>query len=313
MKRAKVAILGVPIDLGAETLGVDSAPNVLRFGKLSEKLTDCGFDVRDYGNIPTVEKYGLLVGDKNLKYLSEIVSISTKAAQVSEPIIKRGEKLVILGGDHTAMLGPVSAASSVLKGELGLIYFDVHGDINTDKTTLTGNIHGMHLAALLGFGHKKLTDIHSPQVKIAKDNLFHIGGMDFDPLEVKLVKEENLQFFSMEDYIIKGMQALLGLIDALSKKVPNIWVSIDLDAIDKVYAPGGAFQNASGFTHREIAFLASYIGRSANVIGLDIVEYNPLHDVDGKTAELCIELISKLLGGNYNWYTDYMVHNRIKK
>lgn len=86
---------------------------------------------------------------------------------------------------------------------------------------------------------------------------------------------------------------------------------MDLDVIDSVYAPGAGMPNKGGLTYREITAIADYVGRKCNVIGVDVVEYNPLQDVDGKTAELGIELIAKFLGTNYSWYTNYMDRNKV--
>lgn len=136
-------------------------------------------------------------------------------------------------------LGAFSGASIALKGNLGLIYFDAHGDLNTDKTTLTGNIHGIQ-----------------------------------QPLD-------------------------------------KIWVSLDLDAIDSMYAPGVGMPNSGGLLYREIAILAEYIGQHCNVVGVDVVEYSPLRDIEQKTAELGIELITKFFGSNYSWYTNYLKKNKL--
>ncbi len=105
---------------------------------------------------------------------------------------------------------------------------------------------------------------------------------------------------------------LFKLIDKLQSQVANIWVSLDLDVIDSVYAPGSGMPNRAGLTYREIAAIAQYIGEHCSIVGVDVVEYNPLRDVEGKTAELGIEIIAKLFGHNYSWYTNYLEQNRLK-
>ena len=107
--------------------------------------------------------------------------------------------------------------------------------------------------------------------------------------------------FTLFDVLTKGLGELIKLIDDLAARVPNIWVSLDLDSIDQVYAPGAGMPNAKGLNYREIATLSEYIGRHCNVIGIDVVEYNPLQDEKNRTAELGIELIAKFLGKNYSW------------
>ena len=308
----KVSLIGIPLDLGAENLGVDIGPNAFRYQHIKEKLEGSGLLINDLGNIHCNPRNSLDIGNPKLKYLEEIVRVSEEAAKKVFNIVQRKEKIIVLGGDHSISLGAVSGASIAFGGDLGLIYCDAHGDINTDKTTSTGNIHGMHLASLIGFGDSRLTSINNKSVKIRKENLLHVGGNDLDDGEIELIKKENIQSYSIFNILSNGLGPLFTLINALASKVKNIWVSIDLDVIDSVYAPGAGMPNKAGLSYREITTIAQYIGEHCNVIGIDIVEYNPLQDVEGKTAELGIEIIAKLLGHNYSWYTNYLNENKLK-
>jgi arginase len=167
----------------------------------------------------------------------------------------------------------------------------------------------MHLASLMGWGPEKLVNIHGQGAKLDKKNLLHIGGSDFDQGEVDLIAREQLDAFTMFDLLKFGMAPLIEKIDALSKKVGKVWVSLDLDAIDTTYAPGVGIPSRGGFTYREIAAITEYIGKHCDIVGMDVVEYNPNFDIDNKTADLGIELTAKLLGTNYSWYTNYMDRN----
>ncbi|MBI2028210.1 MAG: arginase [Candidatus Levybacteria bacterium] len=307
----KITIFGVPLDLGAENLGVDIGPDAFRHQKIVEKLTNVGFTVKDGGNIKCLPKKHLQIGNPKLRYLEEILRVSEESAGKTFQIIQKGEKAVALGGDHSLCLGVVSGASAALNGEIGIIYLDAHGDMNTTETTLTGNIHGMPLASLMGFGDEQLINIYKLKKKISKENVLHIGGIDFDPGEIELIEKENLLCFKTIDMLSFGLRPLFDYINNLCKRVKNIWVSLDLDVIDEIYAPGVGMPNKGGFNYREITTIAEYIGKNCNVVGLDIDEYNPLRDIDGKTAELGIELIAKLLGGSYSWYTNYIEKNKL--
>ncbi len=304
-------LIGVPLDLGAENLGVDIGPDAFRYQKIVKKLQRAGLDVQDAGNIAVGDRAQLEVGDPRLRYLDEIVRVNEALAISVEQSLRDGRRAIVLGGDHSLNLGAVAGASSAVDGNIGLIYFDAHGDMNTNETTLSGNIHGMHLASLMGFGAAPLRNVHGPQVKLPKQNLLHVGGSDWDQAELDLIEREQLQSFNLFDVLTKGLGELIGHIDALAERVPNIWVSLDLDVIDQIYAPGAGMPNAKGLTYREIATVAEYIGERCNVIGVDVVEYNPLQDQQSKTAELGIELIAKFLGKNYSWYTNYMDHNKV--
>ncbi len=309
---SKAVLLGIPLDLGAQNLGVDVGPDAFRYQQIIEKLQRAGLEVTDSGDIVCRDRKELEPGDPRLKYLDEIVRVSLEAARRSQAAIGRGEKIIALGGDHSIDLGVVSGASVALKGDLGLIYLDAHGDMNTAETTLTGNIHGMHLASLLGFGTPQLAQVYGPAPKITKNHLLHIGGCDFDQAEHDLVARHRLQTYSVYDLLTRSLGPLMQLIDGLRSRVSNIWVSLDLDVIDMLYAPGAGMPNRGGLTYREIAAIADYIGQNCNVVGIDVVEYNPLQDIDRKTAELGIELIAKFLGKSYNWYTgEYLQRNQI--
>ncbi|MDB5175810.1 MAG: Arginase [Candidatus Saccharibacteria bacterium] len=305
-----LTIIGVPLDLGAKNLGVDIGPDAFRYQKITDKLAQAGFTVTDGGNIAVGDRTDLEIGDPRLHYLDEIVRVNQALAGKTDQALQAGQKVVVLGGDHSINLGAMAGASAAVGGDIGLIYFDAHGDMNTDETTLSGNIHGMHLASVMGYGTPALKNVYGEQTKLAKENLLHIGGSDWDQAELDLIARENLQVFTLFDLLISGMGPLIKLIDELAARVPNIWISLDLDSIDRLYAPGAGMPNAKGLTYREIATLAQYIGEHCNVIGIDVVEYNPLQDEQNKTAELGIELIAKFLGKDYSWYSNYMAHNQ---
>lgn len=304
-------LIGIPLDLGAKNLGVDIGPDAFRYAGIIEKLTQAGFTITDNGNIISESREKLDPGDPKLRYLSEIVRVSEETAQQTELAIKDGQKVIALGGDHSICLGAVAGASAATGHNIGLIYLDAHGDMNTDETTLTGNIHGMHLASLLGFGAPELAQVHGEAVKVPKENLLHVGGSDFDQAELDLIERENLDAFTLFDLLTQNLGPLLQKIDALASRVPNIWVSLDLDAIDRIYAPGAGMPNAKGLTYREVATIAEYIGQKCNVVGVDVVEYNPLQDEERKTAELGIELIAKFFGQQYSWYENYLKNNQL--
>lgn len=311
MQDNPVTLIGIPLDLGAENLGVDIGPQAFRYQHIIQKLESTGLKITDAGNIDVRPRKDLNVGSPRLHYLDEIVRVNEEAANLTHELVSKGQRIIALGGDHSINLGAFSGASAALNGQIGMIYLDAHGDMNTDKTTLSGNIHGMHLAALMGFGAPELVNVHVPNAKLAKENLLHIGGSDWDTAELDLISRERLQVFSLFDLLSENLSPLLKQINDLAARVPNIWVSLDLDVIDRIYAPGAGMPNAKGLTYREIAIIAEYIGTHCNVVGIDVVEYNPLQDEQNKTAELGIELIAKFYGRNYSWYTGYMARNQV--
>jgi arginase len=306
-----LSLISAPLDLGAENLGVDIGPEAFRHAGIVGKLEGTGLSVTDEGSIDVTDRTQLERGNPRLHYLDEIVRVNEVLAGKTHDALKAGRAAVVIGGDHSVNLGAVAGASAALAGDIGVIYFDAHGDMNTDESTVTGNIHGMHLAALMGFGAKELVNVYGEGAKLPKENLLHIGGSDFDQPELDLIKNESLNAYTLFDILTKGLGDLITRIDELAERVPNLWISLDLDCIDRIYAPGAGMPNAKGLTYREIATLAEYIGAQCNIVGIDFVEYNPLQDDQAKTAELGIELIAKFLGKNYSWYTNYLGHNQI--
>lgn len=310
MGSSSIKIIGSPLDLGAEELGVDRAPQVIRERQIVDKLAGVGLDISDGGDVAAQKRDKLDIGHSNMPYIAEIARVCTEIAQKVEQSLRVNELPVVIGGDHSVNLGAFSGASGALDETIGMIYIDAHGDINTPETSLSHNIHGMHLASLMGFGPDIMTQLHKPGVKLQKENLLHIAGTDLDRAELDLIEREHLNVFNMLDLLKSGMGPLFQMIDELNSRVDRVWVSVDLDAIDTVYAPGVGIPNQGGLTYREVAALMTYIGTNCKVAGIDLVEYNPNFDIDHKTAELAIEIIAKLLGTDYSWYTNYMSRQR---
>jgi len=308
-KNLNIVLVGVPLDLGAESLGVDIGPAAFRDRKIVETLEHAGVSVEDAGTITAANREQLEPGDPMIPYADEITRVNEQIAALTEKTLSEGKKIVVLGGDHAIDLGAFSGAAAANDGPLGMIYIDAHGDMNTPETSPSHNIHGMHLAALMGWGAERLVNTHGLGAKLNKSHLLHIGGSDFDQGEIDLVEREQLDCFTMFDLLKHGLAPLINKIDELNKKVGKIWVSLDLDAIDTTYAPGVGIPSRGGFTYREIAAIAEYIGKTCDVVGIDVVEYNPNFDIDHKTADLGIELTAKLLGTNFSWYTNYMDRN----
>ena len=192
MQNTRASLIGVPLDLGAKNLGVDIGPEAFRHQQIVEKLTGVGFTIEDLGNLLVTDRKELEPGNPKLKYLNGIVRANEELANKVEAFIRNGQKAVVIGGDHSLNLGTVAGEGTAVGGNIGLIYFDAHGDMNTAETTLTGNIHGMHLASLMGYGAPELVYVYGKHTKLAQKNLLHIAGSDFDQAELDLIARESL-------------------------------------------------------------------------------------------------------------------------
>lgn len=309
------SIFLIPLDLGAKNLGVDIGPEAFIYADLESKLSSAGFKLNDdLVRFNPKPRSQVEMGDPKARYMAEIIRVCEQVAGATELKLGEGQKVIGLGGDHSINLGLFSGAASYCRGinkTLGMIYLDAHGDMNTDETTLSGNIHGMHVASLMGLGPDKLKSVSGDFVKLKFENLLHIGGSDLDQAELDLMRDKKIPNFSLADVMLYGLAPLIKMIDQLVARCDYIWVSVDLDSIDRLYAPGAGMPSNAGLSYREISFICKYIGQHCPVLGLDIVEYNPLQDENKKTAELAIELIAKLLGQEYSWYTGYLEQNKL--
>lgn len=295
-----IEIIGVPTDLGASRRGVDMGPSALRVAGLNEKIKALGFAVHDAGNLdgPTFEAEN--PGDPQVKFLGQVAELCERVRVAVAGACGRGRIPVVLGGDHSIALGTITGLSQhyKAKGEkIGLIWFDAHADMNTHETSPSGNIHGMPLSAVLGLGHPGLTGFGFPGAKVAPENCVLIGIRDLDLLEKETVRKSGIHTYSMREIDLKGMGAIIAEAAAFAGKgTAGIHVSFDIDAIDPYYAPGVGTSAPGGLTFREAHLALEEIALSGKLIGMEMVEVNPVLDTRNATAELGVGLICSALG-----------------
>ncbi len=293
-------IIGVPTDLGASRRGVDMGPSALRVAGLHERIHALGYTLHDAGNLagPTFEKEN--PGDPKVKFLSHVVELCERVRLAVRGACERGRLPVVLGGDHSIAMGTLTGLSEhyQARGEkIGLIWFDAHADMNTHETTLSGNIHGMPLSAILGLGHPGLVNFGFPGPKVAPGNAVLVGIRDLDPLEKATVKKSGVTAFSMREIDLKGMaQVIHEAVAIASKGTAGIHISFDIDAIDPYYAPGVGTSAPGGLTFREAHLALEEIAETSKLLGIELVEVNPVLDNRNATAELGVGLICSALG-----------------
>ena len=207
-----VAILGVPLGYGASMAGVDMGPAALRVARLQQRIERLGYPVRDLGDMRLERpQTSPLAGDK-LKYVREISVACEQLAKEVEEILQAAQLPLVLGGDHSIAIGSFAGAASYFKQReetLGLIWFDAHADINTPETTPSGNIHGMPLAVLLGYGTPELTNVAGFAPKLNPRLCVHVGARDIDLAERDLIAKTGLRFITMREIDERGMSACM--------------------------------------------------------------------------------------------------------
>lgn len=291
----KINVIGVPLNLGCDKEGVEKAPDTLRKNGLISAIRSNGHKVYDLGNqyIPEVSHKDKFSSHRNMKYHDEIVEVNNNLAEVVYATIKGGAVPIIIGGDHSVGLGSVSGVKQAFD-DLGIIWIDAHGDLNTAQTTPSGNIHGMILSALMGIGDEALVNLYSAGSKVKPENVFLIGTRSLDVGEKEVVKQTPINHISMANYRKLRVEKVAEQIrETLTLNgIENVHLSIDVDSIDPILAPGTGTKVKNGFTKEEFLELLNAIMSMGFTRSIDLVEFNPLLDVNGVTADLCIDIIN---------------------
>lgn len=293
----QIDIIGVPIDFGAGRRGVDMGPSAIRYAGLETGLEALGYAVNDLGNVEVPPSETCVIDDPSLRYLDPIVEVLRRVADRVDASIAAGHATLVLGGDHSLALGSVSGAAR--RRNLGLIWLDTHGDFNTSATTPSGNIHGMPLAALCGYGDERLVTLGGTRggAVLPVPNVAVVGARELDPDERQLMREAGVNVFSMEAIDRYGIAEVMSrAIDVVSRGTDGIYVSLDLDVIDQTYAPGVGTPSPGGLTFREAHLAAEMLAETKRVVGLDLVEVNPILDHLNTTAELAVRLALSAFG-----------------
>ena len=291
-----VAIIGVPLDLGAGRRGVDMGPSAIRYAEIVQRLEGLGYQIHDTGDIPVRRDAIRHIPGIRMHYLEEIERVNTDLCQRVSEQLDRGRFPLILGGDHSIAIGTLAGIRQRTK-QLGIIWFDAHGDINTPETSPSGNIHGMPVAISLGLGHERLTAIGGPDTRVNAKNFVQIGIRDLDPGEKIRLREQGVTVFTMHEIDRLGMAKVMEeAIRIAADGADGVHVSFDMDAMDPLHAPGVGTPVVGGLTYRE-SHLAMEMLSSAKIVGsAEFVEVNTVLDHGNQTAKVAVALIGSLLG-----------------
>jgi arginase len=295
-----VSILGVPLGYGASMAGVDMGPAALRVARLNQRIARLGYSVHDLGDLRLERPASFPEEGDKLKYVHEISKTCEQLAQEVEGILEAGQLPLIVGGDHSIAIGSFAGVASYYKKRqqtLGLIWFDAHADMNTPESTPSGNIHGMPLATLLGYGTPELINVAGFSPKLDPRLCAHVGARDIDEGERELISRLGMRFFTMREIDERGMRACMDdAIAIASRGSAGFAVTFDVDALDPGDAPGSGTLVRGGLTYREAHLAMEKIAETNGMRSLEVVEINTALDVNNKTAELGVELILSALG-----------------
>jgi arginase len=293
-----VALIGAPTDVGANDRGASMGPEALRVAGLQAALHARGLKVFDRGNLsgppnPDVARIG------GYRHLDEVTQWNRLVHDAVYAELASDRLPVLLGGDHCLSIGSVSAIARHCREanrKLRVLWLDAHADFNTSELSPTGNIHGMPVACLCGFGPDELTSIGGKVPALRPDWIREIGIRSVDAGEKRFVHDHHLEVFDMRYIDEVGVRATMSAALADLDADTHLHVSFDVDFLDPEIAPGVGTTVAGGPSYREAQLCMEMIADTGLMRSLDIMELNPAMDIHNKTAKLAVDLVESLFG-----------------
>jgi arginase len=301
VNKRSVAVIGAPLDLGAGRRGVDMGPSAVRVAGLGKRLSALGYDVADLGNVPVAQAESVDdSGPGDAKYLHQIAATCERLGELVASGLADGKMPLVLGGDHSIAVGTVAGVSRFFREsnrKIGLLWIDAHADMNTPRSSPSGNVHGMPLACCAGVGPEELARMFGFAPKVDPANIALLGVRDVDPLEAETIRSAGVRAFTMREIDERGMRAAIGEAIAIATRgTAGFHLSLDMDFVDPQYAPGVGTPVRGGATYREAHLAMEVICDSGKMLSMEVVEVNPVIDEVNRTADLAVELILSAMG-----------------
>ncbi|HSV80114.1 MAG TPA: arginase [Ramlibacter sp.] len=295
-----VSLIGAPTDVGASVRGAGMGPDALRVAGIAEALRGHQIDVIDRGN---------LSGPPNpwpapasgIRHLPEVTAWNRAVFEAVATSLALGQVPLLMGGDHCLAIGSISAVARQCRQEhknLRVIWLDAHTDVNTEASSPSGNIHGMPVACLLGYGPADLVGWSGQPAALDAGSIDFIGIRSVDAEEKQAIRRLGLQVFDMRHIDEHGMRYTMTEVLQDVDEDTHLHVSFDLDCLDPMEAPGVGTGVRGGPTYREMQLCMEMIADTGRLGSLDVVEVNPALDVRNRTAELAVEFIQSLFGAS---------------
>lgn len=293
-----VYLLGVPMDLGAGRRGVDMGPSALRLARLEAALEALGHTVCDLGNVevPVAEALSGRDGAGRHEELPFADAIAKTCAAANQRLAELPDDSfpIALGGDHSISMGTVPGAAGAAR--VGVLWIDAHADLNTPKTSPSGNVHGMPVAHLLGHGDDRFTSIWGGGPRVKQEDFVYLGLRSVDQPEREFIERSGMTAYSMKEVDQRGIALVASEAIQRLAGAERLHVSFDADVLDPSLAPGVGTPVPGGLSYREAHLLMELLADSGRVTSLDLVEVNPILDRGNETAATLVELTASLLG-----------------
>ncbi|WP_414047624.1 arginase [Macrococcus equi] len=292
-----IEIIGAPSAFGQRKLGVNMGPDAMLYAGLVERIENIGHTVLDRGNVesPAIDMKKYKSEQGGLRNLEEVTAFCEDLCTKVDEVVQKGNYPVVIGGDHSIAMGTISGIAKHYDN-LGVIWYDAHGDLNIDESSPSGNIHGMPLRALIGDGHEDLVNIGGYKNKVKVENIVLIGMRDLDEGEKEYIKKVGIKTYTMADIDRLGIGQVIDESLEHLKGCDGIHLSLDVDALDPVETPGTGTTVPGGITYRESHYALELLHDSERITSFEIVEVNPLIDIYNKTAEQAVGLVGSFFG-----------------
>lgn len=294
----QISLIGVPTDIGAGSRGASMGPEALRVAYIAQVLQSHGLEVQDRGNLSGPANPWLAPVD-GYRHLPEVTAWNRSLHDAVYTELQGGRMPIVLGGDHCLGIGSISAIARHCRDAgktLRVLWLDAHADFNTSALTPSGNIHGMPVACLCGFGPQELIEIGGHVPAISPQWVRQIGIRSVDEGEKRFVHEQGLDVFDMRFIDEMGMRHAMEMALADMDDSTHLHVSFDVDFLDPEIAPGVGTTVRGGPTYREAQLCMEMIADTGRMASLDVFELNPALDVRNRTAEVAVDLIESLFG-----------------
>lgn len=295
-----IHLIGAPLDLGAGRRGTDMGPSALRLTGLRGRLAALGHEVLDQGDLEVAIPETSDEGDPAQRFAAVIAEVCERLAARTRASVEAGAIPLTLGGDHSVAMGSIAgvAAAHAARGQqVGVIWVDAHGDMNTPETSPSGNVHGMPLAALQGRGPELLTRIGGVDPSVLPQHVALIGLRELDAREKALIRNAGVLAVTMTDIDRDGLAPHMErALAAVTRGTAGFCLSLDMDGVDPAEAPGVGTPVPGGLTYREAHLLMEMAAEAGGISAMDIVEVNPALDHENVTADLGAQLACSALG-----------------
>ncbi|HEY3921583.1 MAG TPA: arginase [Gaiellaceae bacterium] len=288
-----IAVIGAGLDLGAGRRGVDMGPSAIRYAGLHERIDRLGRRSADWGDVDVGLPEATEVGDPQARYLESIKRSCERVAGLVFEAREDGYLPLVLGGDHSIAIGTLGGLAKA-DGPGAALWIDAHGDLNRPETSPTGNVHGMPLAVAFGVAGDAFLSDGWPSPSIERAAL--VGVRSLDPGERELIAELDVRVFTMSDIDRGGLEHVMSEALAFVGGARFVHVSIDLDVVDPMFAPGVGTPVRGGLSYREAHLAGELVAESGLLDSLELVEVNPVLDRANETALLAVELAASALG-----------------